>query len=573
MLRPLIKLPARALLAPATLLLSFLLTGPAAYAQIEDDIRFETSDGPTGTPCDTREGLPCDRTPPHLANRADPVRWSRAGRGPDGILFRRATRKELEANVWPVGSFLIDGRAAFEATRGAGKVTLVVPLDDARTQEVVFEASARVNDLEFIERSADPDATYPGAVRTRILTPTLYEYFNEGFNPLRPKPVSGAWGTMIAGDDGGFFATGLAAGFEFEAGGPGGWTVDDIPAPGGLAPNPANLIMVRLLSLGTHGTSQYNACQGPFGSPACDWLCAELPGVPCGRNPHLGPPPAKHCIDGGDNDGDGKTDSGDEDCQKQTEYGDNLHPGNPIRDWESGKSYALFGEGRFCTRYANAVGSAGNWIQRLTAVGWKAEALINDAIGFQGVLPREKQVRYRGGACWVFPSPEAAAACNANGSQCLNEYPYANSGASSSQYYGRVWNDVHHAMSWGLKDALHMAQVVHWGGTEVALSCAQGQMVCCGAAMPPGVSPGSLGSSVVQYEYSAGAFQCSIASAGLSSAHEFGHTVGLDHNNLTSFMKSPAYDGSSLPPADKALLVGCMESWNCPRPSGFRWIP
>ncbi|HYP08712.1 MAG TPA: hypothetical protein VER03_20935, partial [Bryobacteraceae bacterium] len=248
---------------------------------------------------------------------------------------------------------------------------------------------------------------------------------------------------------------------------------------------------------------------------------------------------------------------------------------------ESGKSFALFGEGRFCTQYATAeynhdgsVKGNGNWIHRLTAMGWKSEALLNAAIGFQGVLPREKQFRYRAGACWVFPSPAAAADCNMNGAQCLTGYPYADSGPASSGYYNKVWDDVHHAMFVGLKDALHFAQVVHWGGTDMGLSCEAGEAVCCGAALSPQVDwPGGRGASVVQYEYSAGSGSCSIASSGLTSAHEFGHGSGIEnHNNTQNFMHSPAYNGSVLPAADKNTLVGCVSSWNCPRPSGFRWI-
>jgi hypothetical protein len=189
-------------------------------------------------------------------------------------------------------------------------------------------------------------------------------------------------------------------------------------------------------------------------------------------------------------------------------------------------------------------------------------------------VPREKQYRYRAGGCWVFASPAAAAACNLNGTQCPNDYPYAGSGGTSSEYYNKVWDDVHHAMFVGLKDALHFAQVVHWGGTDVALSCQAGESVCCGASLGLQVDwLGGRGASVVQYEYSAGAASCSIAGSGLTSAHEFGHGSGIEnHNNSQNFMHSPAYDGSALPAADKNTLVGCVSSWNCPRPSGFRWI-
>ncbi len=555
----------------AAFLCGHAVVGAMAHAQISDDTKAAHFDGAAGTPCDSPKGLPCDRTPAHLAKLDDPTRWNRAGRDPNAPLFRRATRKERAANAWPIGTFLVDGAAAFAATSGAHRFTLAVPLKDTRVQAVELVLGDRIDDLEFIERRAN--AAAPGRVDTRVLRPTLYQYFDAGFDPRNPKPRKGAWATAVAGDDGGFFASGVAAGFEFEAGGPNRWELEDVPGPSGFAPNPAGLLVVKIMSLGTHGRAQFKGCAGAAPSAGCSWLCTEVPGVPCDRNPHIHTLPDHNCIDGVTNDQDATVDSGDEDCQSQPQYGDDLHPGFPRRDWESGKAFALFGEGRFCTRYADPVDSGGNWIQRLTAIGWKAESLINNSVGFQEVLPREGQVRYRGGACWIFPSPAAAAACNDSGSQCLAGYPYADAGASSDQYYGRVWNDVHHAMFHGLKDALHLAQVVHWGGTDVALSCDAGEAVCCGAALSPTASPGGVGSSVIQYEYSAGAAQCSIANAGPTSAHELGHTLGLEHNDLQSFMHTPAYNGSLLPDADRDLLVGCMNAADCPRPSGFRWIP
>lgn len=561
--------PSSTILA-AAFLWGSALVGPFAHAQLVDDTKAAHSDGPSGTPCDSPNGLPCDRRPAHLAKLADPTRWLRVGRNPDAPVFRRATSKERDANAWPIGTFLVEARATRPATGGAHRITLTVPLKDNRVQLVELVRGERVADLEFVERRVD--ATAPGRVKTRVLRPVLYEYFDAGFDPRDPKPRRGAWATAVAGDDGGFYATGLAGGFEFEASGGGRWTLEDLPGPSGLAPNPAGVLVVKVKSLGTHGRAQYKGCAGNAPSAGCSWLCTEVPGVPCDRNPHIQPSPDHNCADGDDNDADDTTDSGDDDCKSQPQYGDDLHPGFPRRHWESGKSFALFGEGRFCTRYADAPDGNGNWIQRLTAIGWKAEGLINSAIGFQGVLPREGQVRYRGGACWIFPSAEAAAACNANGSQCLAGYPYADAGSTASHYYDKVWDDVHHAMFHGLKDALHLAQVVHWGGSDVGFSCDAGEAVCCGASLGPLAGPDGVGSGVIQYEYTAGAAFCSIGNAGPVSAHEFGHMLGLGHNDLQGFMHTPAFNGSLLPDADRDFLVGCMNVSDCPRPSGFRYI-
>lgn len=63
-----------------------------------------------------------------------------------------------------------------------------------------------------------------------------------------------------------------------------------------------------------------------------------------------------------------------------------------------------------------------------------------------------------------------------------------------------------------------------------------------------------------------------VADSGPVSAHEFGHMLGLDHNDLQGFMHTPSYNGSLLPAADRDMLVGCMNVAECPRPSGFRYI-
>ena len=82
--------------APFALTL-FLIAAPNLVAQIQNTgaVRW---DGPAGTPCGTKEGLPCDRTPQHLAGLSDPAFWSVANSGTKQTLFRRATRNELAVN-------------------------------------------------------------------------------------------------------------------------------------------------------------------------------------------------------------------------------------------------------------------------------------------------------------------------------------------------------------------------------------------------------------------------------------------------------------------------------------------
>ena len=84
--------PGRSFVA-GTAVVGCLLLSAVAHGQVNDNTRFAFFDGSTGTPCDTAEGLPCDRTPPHLKNLPDPQGWSVAGNGSKSVLFRRATAR------------------------------------------------------------------------------------------------------------------------------------------------------------------------------------------------------------------------------------------------------------------------------------------------------------------------------------------------------------------------------------------------------------------------------------------------------------------------------------------------
>ncbi|MBI1358032.1 MAG: hypothetical protein GC160_27175 [Acidobacteria bacterium] len=563
--------PWRAAFACAVLLTSLCAAGEAQTTSPNPDMRI-ISDWSFGTPCDSEKGLPCDRTPTHLVGLPDPSGWSVVGRGANKAYYRRATQRELRANGWAPGAYLVAGNGPVNAARGLDQATLYVPVADSNVIPIVFKLDERVEDMEFFERIGVPGSP-DGAVVSRRINPVMFEYFNQGFDPKRRGPVNKGWARMVSGSEGGLFASGLADGFEFEMDGPnGGWNIDKLPAPGGFAPNRDDIVKVQVLSLGTFGGTQYQACSGAFASPACDWFCTEISGVPCTNNPHIGPAATHHCADGGDNDVDGTTDVSDKECAAQAGWGDDVHPGFPKRHWESGKSFGLFGDGRFCTAYATAEYSAsgsivtsGSWYHRLTAMGWQAEALLNESIGFQGVTGREKQFRYRVGGCWVFPSVPAATACAADGTQCLSGYPYANSGQGGAGYYSKVWDDVHHATYVGLNDALHYAQAVYWHGSgsdTSMLTCDSDGEPCCGQSII-GASGGLAGASVADY---------SCGNAGVSSAHEMGHSSGLDHvYGILSFMNELGHDSSALPAAEHNALVSCVSSWNCPRPSGFRY--
>jgi hypothetical protein len=514
--------------------------------------------------CDTATTLPCERTPEGFEELADPIVWQVDSSS--GIVYRRATANELNITHWTPGTFLVDGTQLKNGTQGAQRIQTLLPLADGSVITVNLELLRDSSGLTFLQRdiSGGPNDRI---IDARALAPVQHEYVHQGFNPQQPGPGAGVWARMLAGDDGGVYFTGMVDGLEFiaDSANP-DWQIDQLPTPLGVqAPAPGNTVKIALLTLGTTGTAHFSQCAGNFAAPGCDWLCDASSSIPCDNNPHIEPAAPAHCSDNTDNDNDGKNNSADEECQSQPDWGDNNHPGTPRRNWESGKSFALLAEGRFCSRYA------GNWIQRLTRMGWDSEVLANQALPFSGLTGGEMRLRYRAGGCWVFPSLAEADACADSGSGCPAGYPYNGAGNSASGYYNNVWDDVDHGTLFGFNDALHMAQAVYWGGvnaeTGKPLSCqAEEGSGCCGAAFTGG-SAATLGASVVQYEISTGG--CNANHAPVTSAHEFGHNAGLDHDDMTGFMHSPAFPGSVLSPLNVTLLNSCFATWNCPRPSGF----
>jgi hypothetical protein len=553
-------------------------------------------------PADTPSvpGLPESRVVPAFATLPDPTRWSVDPH--TGARFRRATRAELQRNQWDAGTYLIEGRALLgAATSGAERIDVLVPLSDTRTRRVELDLRDAVVGLEFIERRAQPRG-----LKTTIKRPTLFEYVTTGLDLRRARPMRGAWLGLLAGDDGGVYGYGLLEGVEIAIDAPNpGWYVAPLPAPG-PAIKPSDLMKVSQLWLGSFGEAQFEQCSNDL-VLTCGWLCAVIPGLPCDNNPHLDPSPAtNHCTDGFDNDGDNKSDSGDEDCLhhpsnfggdsvEHAEWGCDQHPGLEVHRWESGKSFALFGEGRFCTRYGAGphrqieTGNqpTGNWIQRLTRVGWDSEAFLT-SVSSNLLFDGEGQPRYVAGGCWVFDNLVAAQACAADASDCdvadAALYPYGGAGNSDNAHYNHVWDDVAHGMAHGLSHPLSLAQVVYWGGSDAAptqIDCGATEgSGCCGSA-PTGVptwdytdlAANQRGASVIQYD--------NCVAPKIVSAHELSHSLGLDHDNAdgpcqggigscTGYMAESGGSAAAVAPANQAQLDGCLLDWECPRPSGFK---
>ena len=483
--------------------------------------------------CGSASTFPCDRVPPEFQDLADPQVWNIDGE--TGVLFRRTTARERRINNWKPGTFLLGRSGLRDTAAGARRAHVLVPLGDEKLAEIDLVRIAVNADVQFYEREVT-GAPDDRIVNAREVLATIYEYVQRDFDPENPAPIDGVWARATAGTDGGvlFHRHGGWLRVRRRRAPTPGWDLDDIQAPPGAnEPQPVDVSLVELLTLGDVGVAYFDACDNDFAAAGCGWLCDASSGIPCDDNPHLDPPAPAHCSDGVNNDNDAGTDTGDEECQGQPEWGDDDHPSFVRRSWESGKSFALFAEGRLCTHYA------ATWKQRMTRLGWDTEVLVNHAIPFNGLTGGEMRLRYRAAGCWIFPSLEEANDCADDDTGCPGAYPYGGAGSSASSYYSNVWDDVDHGTGFGLNDALHMAQTVYWGGsnadTNKPLDCSASEgSGCCGAALSGG-GVNTIGASVIQYEISTGG--CNVAHAPVTSAHEFGHNAGLNHDEANGFME------------------------------------
>jgi hypothetical protein len=377
---------------------------------------------------------------------------------------------------------------------------------------------------------------------------------------------------ILSTDESEVFAYGIYDQYRLRIGGQNpGWRIDSISAPSGGSIDEASLFIVEYLALGDYGQEQLGECDQNSASPACQWECA-LTMVPCDEPPP--PPPAGHCNDSNDNDDDSTTDSGDAECAHQNHYGCNLYPDS--HHWESGESFALMGTGRYCT---DKYESTGNWFTQMLLAGWNTAALVNMLGPFEPEVP-ERRLRFVAGGCWVFPSIGDAEDCDFDGtcSTYASSYPYSDAGASASNYYGNVWLDVDHAADVGLGEPISLASALYLGtGTE--MTCGGGELNCCGAEASAGTDCSLDGASVVQVRPGS----CQEGLEYTSIAHEFGHNLGLNHDDASkgpslggghhwSFMNSSSDVGAALCTNNQSQLTSSLGAEGCPRLPGFGYV-
>ena len=410
--------------------------------------------------------------------------------------------------------------------------TLIFPFSDESAHPVILgEPVSAISNLTKITREFTPSTSSTGGKLISTTTqPVIYEYMPDGFDYGDSDIVQNAFFSLLASD--GLYGQGVVQGREIIIEGTNesqNWYIDPSITSNSPAIDTANLLAITTLDIGEFGAQAWGQCTEFGVGGLCEWFCLNL-NVPCGDNPNL-EPPTTHCSDGVDNDSDGGKDLTEEECVGKPAqctfpnpellnscWGTQKVSGYKAQ-WESGKSFALFGEGQFCSSYPH------NWTERLFSIAREGRNLFNEArppLGFPGggfPIGGEMELRFMAAGCWIFPGNtiedrlNAAIACNQDGIcgsfQDVQLYPYKNKGKFASGYYSSVWSDVQHGATYsssdGLRDVLHIAQTIYYHGVEnLGLACGGGEGdkegPCCGARGSNNLGGDNLlGASVAQY--------------------------------------------------------------------------
>ncbi|HEX2022784.1 MAG TPA: hypothetical protein VHH36_08715, partial [Candidatus Thermoplasmatota archaeon] len=400
--------------------------------------------------------------------------------------FRRATAREVEANGWNAGIYLVAGAPL---VAGAASMRLLVPTSDdaARPLDLALAASGPGAPATLTRLGGD----------TETFVPEVFEYLPS----LDDVEVGGALTmTLPGGSYGNLFVGGRDVHILGGGGGDGSFALDPIPIPGvGLPDVVSYLIEVdEVPGLGPEG------CAGLDEPIVIRWASVRLApaefacaAAAAARRPQ--------CSDGIDNDGDRWTDyARDPGCSSSADRSELDNP----------KSFpvGLYGEMKWCTRHAS------DWLAILVSTSAEIQGGFA-ANGGTRAAPYLAQTH-----CWVAPTLLDAYACDAAGG-CEDaqghDYPYNACNFSADCYMYQSIDDATHARrhSPGLP-RLSNVQVIHDGTMDGNFLSFRG---LCGQADPGGPRGVAIGRPYLDLPV--------VGCKDFVSTHELGHNFGASHDN------------------------------------------
>jgi hypothetical protein len=150
-----------------------------------------------------------------------------------GLDYRRTTEEEQTSNGWKAATFLVE-EGLSNASAGVDAVTFLVPLGDDLAVPITAEKVDERSGTTFTETRIDGG--------TQVYKPILHDYVFEG-----DTEAGSAFVDLTADSTGGYHAVATVGDVKADVGGSQAWwTLAQIPAADGEAPERENLSLVTL---------------------------------------------------------------------------------------------------------------------------------------------------------------------------------------------------------------------------------------------------------------------------------------------------------------------------------------
>lgn len=462
----------------------------------------------------------------------DPRRWETGGES--GVLYRRATSHERDANGWPDPTWLVEmGDPLATARAGGPSFSFVLPLTDDEAEVIDVALSRTIPNRRFTE-------VHIGGP-TIVKNVTLQEYRSTA--PWQEEAAM-----LTVGNDSGLSGwvfvnrSGEPNRYAEMWGANPDWAFDHVPTEDRTT---VLLQDVVLMAPFEYGESDVTGVQ-----VQCPVEC----GVD-GDGDGDGDPPPPECDDGVDNDSDGQEDyPEDSDC---TDAADDDEGDGPVPF-----DFHLLGEVKWC----NAVGD--NWAPKSQSIG------DNITAGFRGNEGQRADPRRSGNYCFFMDTYQDAVACDTGELTCFLEstgedYTFNKANGTATVYRDKAWDYVEFFRGDPnlTVPKVHAALVIHDG----LMSSAE-EVDNCGAASLPNLGSGwdeasngplPTGDGVAATPTPQNTADCAGADR-YTPTHEMGHIFNAFHGDATTVAASCSLGHSVMVPGTATRCNEFTNEHNAP---------
>lgn len=429
------------------------------------------------------------------------------------LYYRSPTDQEMTDYGWDAATLLVvlDSALVRRLTGSVASATIKIPIHDlaqSRPQEGLDLATVGITRQWTTNVVPHRKVSYNGTTTTRTTIYPTYSFY---------LPSSISWSALpdrvvavMASDQGGLS---IAGGTKYE----------QVYMRGPYADGSAWYDLEIAPPVGTTFFVLHTAHEAwLLGQRALGTTDGRIAVAPLARAPHSSSGLASgtapdatltldaQCDDALDNDPDGRADNCDENCIPHNDYGAHLR--NHTSIFEYTKDFALYGDLLFCSETEPTAE-----LMMVAATGINIFNNVDPPSEYTPT-PRAPPLRMTMTACFDVVTPAQADACDNDIGTCvIAGYPLLGTEDSYSDKRAKVW-DVVNFMVGG--DSSANVHPVHLAGLITArIEAGEGGVGWTYAAN----TPGENGSFVVR------ANKPPFSRAGMTLAHEVGHTMGLAH--------------------------------------------